>query len=81
MLFMNYPFKSENDLKSGNPPTYANKLREPNVIELVNQNHLQLEPFETIFNDEFERFNSELEPNKDHFGQQENSDTYSHQSQ
>ena len=75
MLFMYYPFRSENDLKSGNPPTYANKLSESNVIELVNQNHLQVEPFETIVNDALERFNSGLETNMDPFGQQEKDET------
>ena len=81
MLFMYYPFRSENDLKFGNPPTYANILRESNVIELVYQNHLKVDPFETIVNDAFERFNSELETNMDPFGQQENDETYDQQSQ
>ena len=67
MLFMYYPFRSQNDLKSGNPPTYSNKLRESNVIELVNQNHLKVEPFETIVYEVFERFNSELETHTDPF--------------
>ena len=58
ILFMYCSFKSENDLKSGNHPTYANKLREPNVTELVNQNNFQVETFETSVNNAFERFNS-----------------------
>ena len=81
MLFMYYPFRSENDLKSGNPPTYSNKLRESNVIALVNQNHLKVEAFESFVNEVFERFNSELETNMDPFGQQENDETYDQQSQ
>ena len=36
ILFMYYPFRNENDLKSGNPPRYGSKLRESNVISLVN---------------------------------------------
>ena len=80
-LFMCYPFRSENDFNSGNPPTYANKLRESNVIELVNQNHLKVKPFETIVNDAFERFNLVLETNMDPFGQPENDETYDQQSQ
>ena len=55
MIFMYYTFRSENDHKSGNIPTYANKLAVSNVIELVNQNHLQVEAFKTIVNDAFER--------------------------
>ena len=38
MLFMYYPFRDEKELLSGNPPTYASKLSEPGVIDLVNQN-------------------------------------------
>ena len=33
MLFMYYSFRNKNDLKSGNPPTYSNKLRESNVVD------------------------------------------------
>ena len=76
MLFMYYPFRSENDLKSGNPPTYANKLRESSVTELVNQNHLKVEIFENIVNDAFERLSLVLKTNMDPLGQQENDETY-----
>ena len=41
-------------------PTFASKLSESNVIEMVYQNHLQVEPFETIVNDAVERFNSRV---------------------
>ena len=78
---MYYPFRKEYDIKFCNPPTYANKLRQANVIELVNQNHLKVELFETIVNHAFERFNSELETNMDSFGQQQNNETYDQQSQ
>ena len=73
---MYYPFTKEYDIKFCNPPTYVNKLRQANVIELVNQNHLKVELFETIVNHAFERFNSELETNMDSFGQQQNDETY-----
>ena len=81
MIFMYYTFRSENDHKSGNLPTYANKLTVSNVIELVNQNHLQVEAFETIINDAFEGLNSESETNMDLFAQQQNDETYDQQSQ
>ena len=81
MLFMYYPFRNENDLKSGNPPTYSNKLRESNVISLVNQNRARVEPFATIIDDAFERYTSELETNMDPFGQQDNDETYEEQCQ
>ena len=49
MLFMYYPFRDEKELLSGNPPTYAMKLSEPGVIDLVNQNYSLAETFITIF--------------------------------
>ena len=51
------------------------------VIELVNQNHLKVNPFEIIVNDGCERFNLELEKNKDPFGQQENNEAFNQESQ
>ena len=42
MLFMYYPFRTENNLKSGNPPIYSNKLRESDVMTLVNQNRARI---------------------------------------
>ena len=38
MPFMYYPFRDKKELLSDNPPTYASKLSEPGVIDLVNQN-------------------------------------------
>ena len=81
MLSMYYPFRNKNDLKSGNPPTYINKLRESNVISLVNQNRARVEPFATIIDDTFERYTSELETNMDPLGQQDNDETYKEQCQ
>ena len=34
-------------LLSRNPPTYASKLSETNIIDLVNQNYSLVEPFAT----------------------------------
>ena len=42
---------------------------------------MKVDPTETIVNDAFERFNSELETNMDPFRQQENDETYDQQSQ
>ena len=67
MLFMYYPFRNENDLKSGNPPTYSNRLRESNVTSLVNQNRSRLEPLAAIVDNAFERYTSEIETNMDPF--------------
>ena len=81
MLFMYYPFRNKNDLTSGNPPTQSNKLREPNVISLVNQNCGRVEPLATIVDNAFERYTSELETNMDPFGKQFNDETYEEQCQ
>ena len=55
MLFMYYPFRDEKELLGGNPPTYASKLSEPGVIDLVNQNYSLVEPFATIVDNAFLR--------------------------
>ena len=60
MLFMNYPFRDEKELLSGNPPTYASKLSESGVIDLVNQNYSLVEPFATIVDNAFLRLSSDI---------------------
>ena len=54
LFFMYYPFGNKNDLKSGNTPTFNNKLTELDVISLVNQNRVRVEPFATIVDNVFE---------------------------
>ena len=72
MLFMYYPFRDEKELLSGNPPTYASKLSEPGVIDLVNQNYSLVEPFATIVDNAFLRLSSDIDNIMDPYGQQEN---------
>ena len=55
MLFMYYPFRDEKELFSGNPLTYASKLLEPRVIDLLNQNYSLVEPFATNVDNAFLR--------------------------
>ena len=81
MLYIYYPFRNEKDLKSGNPPTYSNKLGNSNVISLVNQSRARVEPFATIIDNAFKRYTSELETNMDPIGQQDNDETYEEQCQ
>ena len=71
ILFMYYPFKDEKELLSGNPPTYASKLSEPGVIDLVNQNCSVVKPFDTSVDNTFLRLSSDID-NMDPYGQQEN---------
>ena len=56
MLFMYYPFRDEKELLSGNPSTYASKLSESGVTDLVNQNYSLVEPFATIVDNVFLSF-------------------------
>ena len=72
MLFMYFPFRDEKELLSGNPPTYASKLSEPGVIDLVNQNYSLVEPFATIVDNTFLRLSSDTDDIADPHGQQEN---------
>ena len=72
MLFMYYPFRDEKELLSGNPPTYASKLSELGVIDLVNQNYSLVEPFTTIVDNTFLRLSSDNDNILDLYDQQEN---------
>ena len=53
MLFMYYPFGDEKTTLSRNPPIYASKLSEPDVINFVNQKYSLVEPFATSLNNTF----------------------------
>ena len=72
MLFMYYPFRDEKELLSGNPPTYAMKLSEHGVIDLVNQNYSLAETFATIVDNAFLRLSSDIDNIMRPYGQQEN---------
>ena len=72
MLFKCYSLSDEKELLSGNPPTYASKLSEPGVTDLVNQNYSLVEPFPTIVDNEFLRLSSDTDNIMDPHGQQDN---------
>ena len=72
LLFMFYPFRNEEDLKCGNPPSYIEKISEPGINETINNNRQLLEPYAELVDIAFERLRSDLEANIDPFGQQEN---------
>ena len=73
MLFMYFPFRNEADLKLG---TYANKLSDTSVLEIVNSNRQKVEPYATVVDDAFRKVQEENQSNIDPFGQQENEETY-----
>ena len=45
MLFMFYPFRSENELNSTPSRTYSEKLAKQEVLQIVNQNKQTCEPY------------------------------------
>ena len=45
ILFTYYPFRDENKLKSGNPPTYADRLKEPCVTDVISDNCVVVESY------------------------------------
>ena len=72
LAFSYYPFRDEKEPLSGNPPTYASKLSEPGVIEVVNQNYSLVESFAAIVDVVFLRIHSDISSNMDPYSQQEN---------
>ena len=72
MFFMYSSLRDEKELKSGNPSTYRGILEEPVVLDLVNKNYLLVDPFATIFDEAFERLNSDIHTNMESYGLQEN---------
>ena len=45
LLFLFYPFRNEENLKSGNSGTFSEKLQEPGIIDIVNRNKHIFEPY------------------------------------
>ena len=46
--------------KNGNPPSYTNKLGEPGVIEIVNQNRNKIEPYSELVHNALMYYNIDL---------------------
>ena len=74
LLFMFYPFRSEEQLKARELLSYSAKLLEAEVINVVNENKSLVEPFSDIVDEAFLHFRSDLTPSWDPFLQQENGD-------
>jgi len=72
LLFMFYPFRSEAELLSNEFNTYADKLNEPGVIEIVNFNKSRIEPYTELVEEAFFRFSNDMSLNSNSFAQQEN---------
>ena len=69
LLFMFYPLRSEDELLTGNPPTYQNTLACPSVLSAVNKKRQKFEPYADILEETFANFNHNLESDQDSYGQ------------
>ena len=74
-MFLFYPFRSENELLVGNPPSYQAKLLDPFILEIVNNNIQKFEPFADLVDEAFANYNENLVNNQDAYGQIENDET------
>ena len=63
LLFMFYPFRSEDELLTGNPPTYQNTLVCTSVLSAVSKNRWKFEPYADIVEEAFVNLNHNLESN------------------
>ena len=74
LLFLYYPFRSEDELVSQNSQTYIEKLQEPGVIDVINTNKTLIEPFSEIVDEAFEQFLNTNVSVPDAYSQQENAE-------
>jgi len=72
ILMMYYPFRSESELCQTESGTYAEKLLEPDVIAVVNENKLKIEPCSELVDDALSNLSHNLRYNHDSYAQQEN---------
>ena len=71
LLFMFYPFPSEEQLKAGEPLSYSAKLLEAGVINVINDSKSLVEQFSDMVD---KAFFSRFFPSWDPFLQEENYD-------
>ena len=72
ILFMFSPFRNEEVLKSSNTGTYSEKLQEPGILDIVNQNKQIFEPYGDLVDSALLNLHTNLTPNHDSFANQEN---------
>ena len=70
LLLMYFPFRNENELKLNN--SYAEKVNSSNVLEIINLNHINVEPYALLVENALERLSTNQNAYIDFFGQQEN---------
>ena len=72
LLFMFYPFRNEEHLKSSNSGTFTEKLQEPGVLSVVNINKQMFEPFGDLVDTALLNRRTDLAHHQDSYAQQEN---------
>ena len=75
LLMLFYPFRNENELLSGTPLLYQNKLLEPDVQDVVNNNRFKFEPYGDLVEEAYAHYNENMINNQDPHGQIENEET------
>ena len=68
-------FRSEKELLGGHFSTYQGKLAEPGVMDIINENQENFEPYSAVVDRAYENLNSEFVDNQDAYGQIENDKT------
>ena len=72
LLFMFYPFRSEQELKSNDTGSYVEKLQEAGVIDVINRNKLVFEPYGDLVEAALLSLRTNLASNQDSYSNQGN---------
>ena len=62
LLMMYYPFRSEAQLLDG---TYVEKLSQPGVLDIINENKQKIEPYGDLVDEAFKNYRADLDTNLD----------------
>ena len=71
LLFLFYPFRDEENLKSNISGTFTEKLQEPNILDIININKQIFEPYGDLVDSALLNLRTNLIRNRDAFSQQE----------
>ena len=62
LLFMVYPFRDQCELKLGQAPSYASKLNELEVHDIISYNKSLVEPYSDLIDVDFLNYRSDIMP-------------------
>ena len=75
IIYFFISFRSEKELLGGHLSTYQEKLAEPGIMDIINENLQNFEPYAVIVDRAYENLNWEFVDNQDAHGQIENDET------